>query len=211
MDGEVLISLLPNIHKCRQIFQSIAMLDAILIPEWANRYYSFNSKWDANEMMASMRDGSGEHYFALFNQHGLIIKGFEHQSADEDAHQRSGELNRNIFDKVPYEFISFHKEPAFIIEDTTFCIWNLKSEGIWCSSMEYGLDELYLLKILVEGAEGYVRWAKEYNEKEIAISIIKDIFDFKPLNKDILRTLNNEVSIQDMLEDIVEINYPYEN
>jgi hypothetical protein len=32
--------------------KALAMLDAILSPEWEYRYYSFNSKWGPGEMMA---------------------------------------------------------------------------------------------------------------------------------------------------------------
>jgi hypothetical protein len=56
------------------------MLDAILEPEWEYRYYSFNSRWSPGEMMASMRDGSGDGYFILFDKHGAAIKGFAHES-----------------------------------------------------------------------------------------------------------------------------------
>jgi hypothetical protein len=36
------------------------MLDAIVCPEWEHRYYSFNANWAADEVMGSMRDGSGD-------------------------------------------------------------------------------------------------------------------------------------------------------
>ncbi len=54
-------------------------------PEWEYRYYSINSKWDEGEMMASMRNGSGDEYFILFDSHGAIMKGFDHDIA---AHSR---------------------------------------------------------------------------------------------------------------------------
>ena len=52
--------LLPSIQEVRRIAQSLAMLDAILSPEWDDRYHSFNSAWGLNEEMASMRNGSGD-------------------------------------------------------------------------------------------------------------------------------------------------------
>ena len=68
---------LPDIEGLRRLSQSLAMLDAIMSPEWDYRYYSFNSKWAENEMMASMRNGQGEEYFILFDSHGAIMKGFD--------------------------------------------------------------------------------------------------------------------------------------
>lgn len=71
------ISRLPDVEESRCIFQAAAMLEAILMPEWEYRYYSYNAHWDEKEQMASMRDGEGEHYFALFQPEGLIIKGYD--------------------------------------------------------------------------------------------------------------------------------------
>ena len=44
MSNNKILNNLPNIEKCKRIFQSIAMLDAIIKPEWEYRYYSFDSK-----------------------------------------------------------------------------------------------------------------------------------------------------------------------
>jgi hypothetical protein len=54
---------LPTTETLRKLTQSLAMLDAILMPEWDNRYYSFNSKWAENEQMASMRNGQGDGWY----------------------------------------------------------------------------------------------------------------------------------------------------
>jgi hypothetical protein len=48
---------LPSISELRRLTQSLAMLDAIICPEWNSRYYSFNCNWSAGEAMASMRKG----------------------------------------------------------------------------------------------------------------------------------------------------------
>ena len=36
---------MPDIPALRRLTQSLAVLDAILSPEWENRYYSFDSRW----------------------------------------------------------------------------------------------------------------------------------------------------------------------
>ena len=48
------LSAMPDLAGFRRLARSVAMLDAILSPEWEFRYYSFNSKWAEGEMMASM-------------------------------------------------------------------------------------------------------------------------------------------------------------
>jgi hypothetical protein len=47
------LSKLPDIASFRRLTRALAMLDAILSPEWQYRYYSFNAHWSAGEMMAS--------------------------------------------------------------------------------------------------------------------------------------------------------------
>jgi hypothetical protein len=64
------------------------MLEAIMSPDWEYRYYSFDSKWGLDEMMASMRNGQGDDFFILFNNNGAIIKGFDHESTMSPAHTR---------------------------------------------------------------------------------------------------------------------------
>lgn len=211
MNNNEILNNLPSIEQCKRIFKSIAILDSIIMPEWEYRYYSFNSKWNTDEMMASMRDGSGQHYFALFNKYGLIIKGFEYYSVSGKLFQQTGQMDKNVFHNVPIEFKDFLKEPAFIVNDSTFCLWNLKGTEGWHSGKEYGSDELYLLNVVTDGAEGYVRWAEKYYETNLNLSIVKDIFDFKPLNYDMLSGLNNEITLEDIQEDIIEIGYPFKN
>src|SRR4051812_25663361 len=77
------LSQMPSIDALEKLCQSIALLDAILSPQWDYRYFSFNAVWDAsmNERMASMRSGSGDEYFLVFSPNGAILKGFDHEAA----------------------------------------------------------------------------------------------------------------------------------
>ena len=72
---------LPDIAALRRLTQSLAMLDAIICPEWQYRYYSFNSKWSADAQVASMRDGCGDDWFLLFDHYGAALEGFLHEPA----------------------------------------------------------------------------------------------------------------------------------
>ena len=52
--------------EMKKLCQSLALLDAVIYPDWQGRYYSFNDCWDTNVSLASMRGGSGDDYFILF-------------------------------------------------------------------------------------------------------------------------------------------------
>src|SRR3954451_18924006 len=73
------LSLLPRVEDLRRLFQSMAVLDAILSPDWEYRYYSFNSAWSAGEQMGSMRNGCGDDIYAHFSPAGCWLKGFAHE------------------------------------------------------------------------------------------------------------------------------------
>ena len=108
------LSVLPDVDALRRTLQSMALLDAIICPEWHIRYYSFNAKWSPDEQMGSMRDGSGDGFFALFNAAGCWLKGFAHE-APMSPHRNDG-TNRlwpGIVDSVPVEFRDCLREPAF--------------------------------------------------------------------------------------------------
>lgn len=49
-----------NIERIRALSRALAMLEAILSPDWEGRYYSFNSRWAPKQEMASMRNGEGD-------------------------------------------------------------------------------------------------------------------------------------------------------
>ncbi|MDQ4120401.1 MAG: hypothetical protein M3209_03035 [Acidobacteriota bacterium] len=205
---------LPDIEPLKRLSQSLAMLDAIMSPEWEYRYYSFNSKWNKGEMMASMRNGSGDEYFILFNSHGAILKGFAHESPMSPFANEPPEVWRGVLDDVPIEFQGFLTEPAFSIEETTFCIWRRYSDVSWqIGNIDYPEDDNPdgsedLLWILDGNPETYQYFAAEYYEQDIHLSAVQHIYEHKPLTDNIISELNADVSKRELRKDIKEIGYP---
>jgi hypothetical protein len=205
---------LPDIEPLKRLSQSLAILDVIMSPEWEFRYYSFNSKWGEGEMMASMRDGSGDEYFILFNHYGAIIKGFAHESLMSPYATESGKIWSGVLDDVPSEFQAFLSEPAFSIEDTTFCIWRKYTDSSWqVGGIDYpeggdpdGSEEL--LFILDGQPYTYKEFAEEYYEREVDISAVEHIYQHEPLTHEIVATLNTDVSLDELEADVEEIGYP---
>jgi hypothetical protein len=71
---------LPDIPVVRDRSRALAMLDAILSPEWEYRYYSFVAAWGPAQELASMRNGSGDDYAIVFSPAGAWIRVFAHES-----------------------------------------------------------------------------------------------------------------------------------
>lgn len=206
---------LPKVSNLKKLCQSIALLDTIIMPEWEYRYYSYNSEWDINEEMASMRNGSGDNFFILFKKEEAIIKGFSIDSAMGEFCQEKGHPYPGVIEYVPVEFKDFLEEPAFsVMEETSFCIWNRRSDDKWqIGKVDFpknndpdGSEEL--LFIFDYNPLTYQEWAEEYYERPIDIDSIQQIYDYKPLTSNIVKKLNAEVQIDEIIEEIKEISYP---
>lgn len=196
--------LLPSIPMVRRITQSLAMLDAILCPEWEDRYYSFDSGWGPGEEMASMRNGSGDDWFLLLDSTGAALKGFAHELADDLS------LSQNIQVQVPADFSSFLSEPAFSMQHATFCYWRKANDSSWrkvsSSLTDDGSDEM--LALLLSGPSGYKEWAEDYYEVPVSLEAVVALFSHQPLNDAVILALNPDADLDATYAEANEIGYP---
>lgn len=202
-----LSKLLPP-EELRRLFQSLAMLDAIMSPEWESRYYSYDAHWGGNETMGSMRNGSGDDLFALFTARGCFLKGFSHE------HWQSDRPSEEFYGSIPDDLSSGASEPAFSPEHVTFCCWSLNDGGKWEQAgvpLPDGDDpdgSLFILSELDGRPETYRDFAADYYELEIPIAPVAAIFNHDLLTQDIVATLNPEIAFPDLKDDIATIGYP---
>lgn len=187
----------PSIHEVKKISQGLALIDAIVMPDWEYRYFSFNSNWDGNrgEMMASMRDGSGGEYFINFTDAGVAGKVFFEESLADVS---------SLLGLVPDCFSGFKNEAAFSLANATFFFWREGGKAVWGASPE-NLKAYPLLGFLVNGVAGYHRWAEDYYERSIDSDVLKDVFTSLAVTADQLAVLNPDVTLEDLEEDLQEI------
>ena len=202
---------MPDIPTLRRLTQALALLDAILSSEWQYRYYSFNSRWSPGEEMASMRDGCGDHWFLLFTPAGAALKGFAHES----MLARDATFPRRVQQTVPATFASFLSQPAFILDETTFCLWRGGGEPAWnvvppadgrVAAARDGSAEL--LGILDGDSQTYLAWAEGYYERQIPAGPVQRIYRHEPLGEELLTALNPELKLAGLEADASEIGYP---
>lgn len=198
---------LPKIEELINISQSIAMIEAILMPEWEFRYFSFNKNWDSNQYMASLRDGEGSHYYILFNINSEI------DEIDIDClgkiYDKDSSVNDNIQNLIKSidDFKLFLDEVAFENDDATLYFYFNHNKGIW-EAVPYEKN-IPFLGVFKYKEEAYISWAEQYYEISIDRNTIKEFFEFKPLTQKMVSKLNPKLTIEDVLEDIYEIGYPY--
>ena len=201
------LSALPDVPGLLRLMQSLAMLDAILSPEWEYRYYSFNARWADDECMGSSRNGSGDELFALFTAAGCFIKGFDHEQADYDTPSTA------FYSQLPEPFATQAMEPAFSPDDVTFCLWRATSDPEWhraeVATYSPGCDGSEWLLDLYDGRpESYVAFAANYFEVELRQDDVAAIYAHRPLDREMARRLNPDAEWSLVREAAHEICYP---
>jgi hypothetical protein len=201
---------LPDIPTLRRRTRSLAMLDAILSPEWESRYYSFDARWGPGELMASMRNGQGDHWFALFTGAGVVVIGLDHEA----PMFRAGDPWPGVIDAVPLDLTTAVNEPAFEARNCTFCIWRQTAGATWERGPVHFPDggdpdgSAQLLAILDGRPETYRAFAADYYEVDLPVAAVAAVYGHQPLTPALIAQLNAEASIDLLREDVVEIGYP---
>ncbi len=186
------------------------MLEAIVCPEWEQRYYSYNCKWGAGAEMASMRNGEGDEWFLLIGPFGAGIKGLAHETPLAGDVELLSEVRRCI----PSTFSSFLSEPAFSWDWMSFCYWRTPHDRTWSrvvhpraerGALEDGSAEF--LSLLHEPPAAYVEFAAWYYESALPLPVVEAIFRNEPLTEHAVRSLNPEASLATIAADAAEIGY----
>jgi len=207
------LSALPTIGTLKRLTQSLAVLDAVIEQNWEYRYYSFYSLWDTGEQMASMRNGQGDSWYCVFGEMGAFLKGFDHESIMSPWNTDSRIIWPGVLNGVPSKFSAFVKDPAFSMEDTTFCIWRGHGDGEWkTGSISYpdGNDpdgSEWMLSILDGDPNTYREWAESYYERPIGLSAVKHVYEHRPVTPAFAKELNPAADFEGVSRDLASIGY----
>lgn len=208
MSAARFLDTLPDLEALRRRCQSLAVLDAVLCPEWEFRYFSFNSAWAPGEMLSSMRNGEGDDWLIWFGPPGAIVKGFVLGCPMAEGCPRPG-----VVDAVPEAFRAFLDEPAFSIDKTTFCLWRPRGDG-WSIGpidpppVEDPDGSALLLPFLDGDPETYRLWGEEYFGSRLNPKAIEQVYRHHPLSEFLVRSLNPQVDLDALREEVAQIGYP---
>ncbi|MFD7448667.1 hypothetical protein [Kitasatospora sp. NPDC059827] len=212
---------LPEISTVRDRSRAMAVLDAILSPDWGSRFYSFDSRWSPTEEMASMRDGCGNDYSIVFSPAGAYARGFDHESPMSPYRVTPPVPWPGLFDGVPAAFLHHVAEPAFSEEDgtprATVCFWREQAGSAWRAGaiealpagVEDGGSAEWLFDVLTDGRpEAYQQFAEEYYEVAVDIEAVRHVYALQPLTQSVVSALNPDVDLADLDDDLTQIGYP---
>lgn len=221
MSVNELIRQLPEISIVRDRSRAMAVLDAIMSPDWESRFYSFDSRWSPTEEMASMRDGCGNDYSIVFSLAGAYARGFDHESPMSPYRATPPVSWPGLFDGVPQAFLHHAAEPAFSGQDgmprATVCFWREEADSQWRAGniealpagMGDGGSAQWLFDVLADGRpEAYQQFAEEYYEAAVDIEAVRHVYELRPLTRSVVSALNPDVDLAALDEDLTQIGYP---
>jgi hypothetical protein len=214
--ARVVAAKLPAIPVVRRVSQAVAMLDAVLMPEAWLRYYSFAADWNGSGWsLAQMRNGQGDDYLIAFTPEGAFIKGFAHDSAMSPWSFYPPHPWRGLTETVPTEFAACLHEPAFSMEDTTFCIWRRNQDPAWQTGFIAYPDSPYadgageLLHLLVDPARPPTRHGRRTTTSApVDLAAVARVYDLHLLTPSLVAALNPERALEELLPEQREIGYP---
>lgn len=194
------ITKLPSPQELERICKGLAALDAMLMEEWQDRYYSFNHAWNtkSKQRMASMRNGSGDEWFMVFEPGGVFFKAFWHEySPYEDV--------TKLYKGLPTKLLPQLKEPAFSMEYVTFGGWHDGKTWTLRGNSTGPMQEQ--LEILTGDPEKYRTYAASYFEVDVPSDAIAHVLAGKKLDAKLVKRITTERTLADLKSDLAEIDY----
>lgn len=165
------INELPGIEILKNNAIKLAKLEKVMESDWEYRYFLFDSKWDKDEMLATMSDKCGSQYFIVFSKEGVFGKIID----IETPYLKESSLKK-LNSIIPQNFRKYLEEPAFYgMKYTSFIFWRSYSD-LEYSIYPNNLENYSLLKLLKLNPNDYKEWADDYYEEDIDIELIKSVF-----------------------------------
>lgn len=198
------------------------MLDAILCPDWDSRRHSYTQDWGGGLSAAEIRNGSGDDCFIVFAPAGGFIRGFDHESPMSPWRTDPPTLWPELTNGLPEVFAEFLTESAFALDGVfaaTYCLWRQQHDTHWQTGPVNYPDRQsgvspdgsgqFLNEILTSpNSLPYQQFARDYFQTQPDPAATEHVFGLHPLTESVVRTLNPDIALDDVADDIDNIGYP---
>jgi hypothetical protein len=190
---------------------ALAMLDAIICPEFQYRYFTYDATWAIDEQVAVMRNGDGDHWFLHLSSSGAALKGYVQELPRGEPRAMAIEVQRC----VPEQFGAFLHEPAFAMDAVSYFYWRRPGDPAWSrvahpdpvlAQWSDGSEDF--LSILLAPAGCYYDYATDYFECEPPLTSIEHIYAMAPLTAAIVKSLNPQMTLAQARAAADLIGYP---
>ncbi|MFJ6010601.1 hypothetical protein [Streptomyces sp. NPDC092952] len=186
---------LPGPAELRTHLRALAVLDAVIGDDPQYCCYTFDADWGPGEEAALMSNGSGDDFSVLFTPAGVLIRGFDHESAMSPYGTDEGRVWPGVLDDVPAPLRPLLDEPAFYDEGidaphVTACIWRETADTTWHtgSAIAFPPDNEspdgagYLFHLLADRSPEAVRsHFEDYYERPVPLDAVRHVLTGLPL------------------------------
>lgn len=182
----------------KEKLKCLALLNAIIEPDWEYRYFSYNSQWGDGDEMASLRDSCGGEWFILFSK-GRVA--FKCTSPVDGLVNNFSQLK----DSMPIEYSGFINEAAFSM-DSGSCIWYLEGDTwVKLGGMVSDLPNPEVIQQM--SATDCCQFFESIYEQKFEVDKVKPILD-GGLNIEMALTINSDLNLDNLKLDMLEIGIP---
>lgn len=166
------------------------MLDTILAP--STRSFEWHPRWAKDEQVGAFKDGEGNFFFALFSPRGSVVRGFDHESKMSPFRKDPPEMWPGLLDGLPDALGNRVNDPAFAIDETTFCFWAAGENEEWTAAGTGDGDVDGAAVLLGCFGKNFRDWANAYYGIDLDESSLRCLWWERPLDWRTLEALNGD-------------------
>ncbi|MET7739754.1 hypothetical protein [Streptomyces sp. NPDC005385] len=197
-------ALLPEPAELRAYLSALAVLEGAIADDPQYCYYTFDATWSPGEGAALMENGSGDDFSVLFTATGVLIRGFDHESAMSPYGTDDERVWPGVIDDVPAALRSLLHEPAFRDEGidaprVTACLWRETGDTAWRTGSDIGFPPSsedpdgsgFLFHLLADRSpEAVQAHFEDYYERAVPLEAVRHLLAGQPLTPSVAAVLN---------------------
>jgi len=213
-----LIRRLPDPDALKARCRAFAVLDAVFDSGYPT--YTFTPGWGGSGVdLAQMDNGSGDLYAIVFEQAGVFLYGFDHESEVSPWRDDDHEHWPGLLQGLPESLAKWTREPAFLFQDffdATICVWRETADTEWRHGpVEFddgdadfdGANNLF--GALAAGdAHAYATYATDYFEQEVDVAAVAAVLAGAVLTEEVVHALNPEAAFAEVVRAAAKAGYP---
>ncbi|WP_406122545.1 hypothetical protein [Streptomyces sp. NBC_00989] len=197
-------ALLPDPAELRAHLRALAFLDVTIGDDPQFAQYTFDADWGPGEEVALMNNGSGDDFSVHLTPAGMLIRGFDHESAMSPYGTDDEQVWPGVIDEVPAALRPLLDEPAFYDEGVgapriTVCLWRETGDTAWRTGSAIGFPvgsedpdgSDFLFHLLTDRSpEAVQAHFEDYYERPVPLDAVRHVLAGHPVTPAIAAALN---------------------
>jgi hypothetical protein len=210
-----IVSALPAPEELERRCRALAFLEAILSPDPWWRYFSFDAAAGPGERVARMQAATGDGWLIWFSPHGVVVRGFDHESRLSPWGREPVGPWPSLFDGLPAKLRHGPRLEVDGVESVTFCLWWDALDPGWRAGVVIRPDTQYLDLdgsewLLTEAVSpaAYQDHAEEVYQRVVPLDAIERIYGHALLTEGLIHAVDPVVDTAVALATARAVGYP---